>query len=1135
MYPKRQKAETTAQQVFENISSSLDELRGGNDIAMLLGDFNARTGSLSDLPDLELLEGLQREGLGSFDVNGLMQAPLRRNEDIEVNAFGRALLQMCMDKGLLILNGRIMGDTTGKFTFQGPQGNSTIDLFLAPPSLLARARELQVLGLLPGFDHHPVSLDIRVLRKRASSQAKRAVRQPRPRFEHAHWSKYAALFGEGSSTMNKIDATITDLRAGRIACAEAVEALMDTLYKGLAAVFPAKRKEDRIEVEGRLHKPWWNADCDRAREELMRFLSFRHHVVREWQVCHPDGHMDAFATMRLRELRAKYARVQRMAQEQERINKMQDFVSSCRTNPRNLWQKLNGQVHEPCPISDTAQWTEHCNQLLNAGAQGLDFNDGLANLLFNKIHFGLGVDTEKGEAAYTPLWKDCDKVRARRQAAIDCMLHAPFSMDEVLEVVGAMKNNKSSGLECTPAECYKYACREFEDGSMANVLIPSIQAIMEHIRSTGDFPRQFTVFPVTPIFKKGDPQQMNNYRGLAVGGALFKCYTSLLERRLSRWLERNGLRSVAQAGFRSKLGTCDHLFTLRHLMHKYKRWNEGGISKRLRICQIDFEKAFDKVQWGLLFKRLEEQGTEGSMLDAIKKSYEKVSMRVKVNGKLGVEFPCRQGVKQGDPLSVVLFGVFIEVLAEFLDRTCLDKGLSVPNLDGRPTPCLLYADDISLLALGDDCMHELLRAVDEFCACMHMKVNVAKTEVLYISPAAWGPSNAQAFSDFSLGSPPQPIKRAHVAKYLGVTYGSEKDFSACTAELCAAGRKAMYALLAKLKDRRFHTPSVMLSCFDAQVRAVLSYACQVWAPDMLNKGLSFSNALEDPMVLVQKEFLKQVVGAKLPPCALLFQECGQMPLHFHWAKLVLKFWNSLVSRPDILAHKAFRDDIRGAIADNPINPHMTHGSTWVALVLRFLYSLGFSYGEHAPQEVESRVDYFAKLSLPVGCILNAYGKLLRKEWGGQHLDVEPRDFVSRDKVKGELGVKACRYVRWMGGCSDPEAEWSLPTHASVYIPQPHHQCLMRFRLGCWALNAGRATDLPRSARVCKLCSMEVVEDELHVVLECTAYASVRAQHGLTLGLGSVGLQALMTCSAQRDVAHMLFDIHQLRATMLNST
>jgi hypothetical protein len=80
-----------------------------------------------------------------------------------------------------------------------------------------------------------------------------------------------------------------------------------------------------------------------------------------------------------------------------------------------------------------------------------------------------------------------------------------------------------------------YAVRKLDDNKEVMVLAPYLHKLVEHVHSTGDYPRLFEVSSLTPIHKKGDVMDPSNYSGLAVGGALLKLYAFLLERRLRGW------------------------------------------------------------------------------------------------------------------------------------------------------------------------------------------------------------------------------------------------------------------------------------------------------------------------------------------------------------------------------------------------------------------------------------------------------------------------------------------------------------------------------------------------------------------------------------------------------------------------
>jgi hypothetical protein len=237
---------------------------------------------------------------------------------------------------------------------------------------------------------------------------------------------------------------------------------------------------------------------------------------------------------------------------------------------------------------------------------------------------------------------------------------------------------------------------------------------------------------LVPIYKgKGSAAAPANYRGIAVINSLAKCFSAILEQRLSTCLESEHLRAPCQAGFRKRMGPTHNLFTLHHLQARFCRPDQSP----LYVCFVDFVKAFDMVRRDLLWFRLEALGLKGQFLDALCAMYADVSFRVHARGKLGDLFDSLSGVKQGDPLSPTLFGIFIEALPEFLEA----MQAAEPRLAAAGTPKLtrafalfymLFADDLTLISHTPKHMQAMLDALSEFCVATGMDVNIDKTECI---------------------------------------------------------------------------------------------------------------------------------------------------------------------------------------------------------------------------------------------------------------------------------------------------------------------------------------------------------------------------------------------------------------------
>ena len=79
------------------------------------------------------------------------------------------------------------------------------------------------------------------------------------------------------------------------------------------------------------------------------------------------------------------------------------------------------------------------------------------------------------------------------------------------------------------------------------------------------------------------------------------------------------------------------------------------------IISIDTEKAFDKIQHTFMIKTLQKAGIEGTYLNIIKAIYDKPTANIIINGDKLKAFPLKSGIRQGCPLSLLLFDIVLEV------------------------------------------------------------------------------------------------------------------------------------------------------------------------------------------------------------------------------------------------------------------------------------------------------------------------------------------------------------------------------------------------------------------------------------------------------------------------------------------
>jgi len=148
----------------------------------------------------------------------------------------------------------------------------------------------------------------------------------------------------------------------------------------------------------------------------------------------------------------------------------------------------------------------------------------------------------------------------------------------------------------------------------------------------------------------------SNYCGITLLSLLGKVFARVLERRLRPLVEPQ--IQDQQCGLRPGRGTVDQLFTLARIL-------EGSweFAQPVYMRFVDLKKAFDRVPWGLLWGVLREYGFPDSLLPAIRSLYACRKSCVRILGIKSDTFPVGVGLRQGCPLSPVLFVIFMDSIS----------------------------------------------------------------------------------------------------------------------------------------------------------------------------------------------------------------------------------------------------------------------------------------------------------------------------------------------------------------------------------------------------------------------------------------------------------------------------------------
>jgi hypothetical protein len=189
--------------------------------------------------------------------------------------------------------------------------------------------------------------------------------------------------------------------------------------------------------------------------------------------------------------------------------------------------------------------------------------------------------------------------------------------------------------------------------------------------------------------KKDVPQGLKDYRPISLMHSFSKLFSKALALRLSPFMDR--LVHANQTAFIRGRRIHDNFRSVQ----LYCRWLHAG-RRPCTLLKIDIAKAFDSVSWTFLLQVLERLGVPLACRDWVSAMLSSASTKVLVNGRLSRRICHARGLRQGDPLSPLLFVLVMEVLSSLI-READRRGLLTPLPgDQFKHRLAVYADDVVL-------------------------------------------------------------------------------------------------------------------------------------------------------------------------------------------------------------------------------------------------------------------------------------------------------------------------------------------------------------------------------------------------------------------------------------------------------
>ena len=301
------------------------------------------------------------------------------------------------------------------------------------------------------------------------------------------------------------------------------------------------------------------------------------------------------------------------------------------------------------------------------------------------------------------------------QVSNGVLLSQDFTLLELNKCMASFKRGKSPGRDGLPLEFYL---------TFWDILAPDLLAVFMDFEQLDRLPESFRIGIVTLLHKNKDRTDLKNWRPITLLNFDCKLFSKLLSSRMSMVLGE--LIHPDQACAVPGRKITDSLVLIRDTICYARDRNI-----RLAVLNLDFEKAFDRISHQYLFRVLRKTGFPERLVAWVGLLYRDISSQFVVNGHLTKAVDIYCGVRQGCPLSALLYAICIEPLAQILRRDKWIKGVGVPGGGGLTTKCVLYMDDVNILCTDSLSINRTLDLTDWFGQASGSKLNRDKTQAQF--------------------------------------------------------------------------------------------------------------------------------------------------------------------------------------------------------------------------------------------------------------------------------------------------------------------------------------------------------------------------------------------------------------------
>jgi hypothetical protein len=789
------------------------------------GDFNARTGNMGGCDPSKCIVDSQDTDLLYVNTHSspvrMPNQISRPSQDTVINNRGKALVDLCDAANFIILNGQMGSDEgTGAFTCCRSTGKSVVDYLLSQPMNINNIQSFSFRNThLTDSDHVALSFSLNLnstIGKSINTSNQNTFTLSTIKWDPSMVTSYLDHLQTDPDCLSEYSNFLNHCIANAPSNIVAIS-LLQYIENAASKVF--KIKSSKKNKTCRPENVWYDNDCKKLKVAIKQNPQQSH----------------AF-------LYKEYKRVTQKKKRQYQIKTLND-IQDCKDSAK-MWNLLKGINPQK----------KHCNKEIPVPS----------NVMYSALSTPPNYDEMCDPTSKTIVPKITTKtenlIHPSLQTSITDLLNNLFTEEEIKNGLSKLKPKKASGVDGLPAETLK---------SATEILSYPLTLLFNYILVKQEYPIDWAIGLLSPLHKKGDKTNPDNYRPITVRPAFSKLYEILIHNRLEFIADILQDQDKYNGGFKKGSQTTDNMFILTSCIQK-----QQVMKRPLYIAFIDFRKAFDLVDRTLLFEKLNKNGKGGKLLKVIQDMYSKTRSHIKLNGVITDAFEESIGVAQGGVLSPYFFVQFLSDLHDYLDKS---SGIRLG--DDEILMHLLWADDLILLSTSSSDLQNQLDNLAHYSSLWRLIVNIIKTKIL-----VYGDKDPPIFH---LGN--NVIDTTTQYQYVGCIFSDQQGFQANIEHIKKQASKAIHSVYGNCKPLGQIPPILACSLFDSLVSPILEYGSPVW----YNKD----NAKE--LEVVHLQFLKNVLRIKNQTATpAVLGELGRIPLTAKLQTRLLTYWARIVLLPD---------------------------------------------------------------------------------------------------------------------------------------------------------------------------------------------------------------------------------------------